>query len=256
MANSCLPASANNPILLDKNHHLATLVVRDAHCRVLHNGVHETLTEVRTAYWIVRDRQFVRSVLYQCVVCRRFEGQPYRGKPPPPLPEFRVSESRPFQSTGVDFAGPLYAHPSEVTNKPKAWLCLFTCCTTRTVHLELVPNLSTYTFINCFKRFTGRRGIPMRIISDNGKTFTSASKIIAKIFGDLTVKEHFDAQRVNWTFNLERSPWWGRFFERMMKSAKRCLKKAIGRSSLMYNELTTLITEIETVLNSRPLTCG
>ena len=254
ISNASLPDSMKNPILLDKTHHLTTPVVRDAHRRVLHNGVRETLTEVRSAYWIVRGRQYVRSIIDKCVICRRIEGPPYKGKQPPPLPEFRVSQSRPFQFVEVDFAGPLYVKPTNVAPNPKSWLCLFTCCTTRAVHLELVPDLSTVTFMNCFKRFSGRRGIPSKIISDNGKTFKAASRIIAKIFSDDEVQKHFSDQRISWTFNLERAPWWGGFFERLIKSTKRCLKKVVGQSTLNYNQLVTLIVEVESVLNSRPLT--
>ena len=73
MSNSCLSQAEQNPILLDKRDHLAILMVMDAHKRVLHNGVKETLTELRSAYWLVRGRQFIRKLLRTCVVCRRLE---------------------------------------------------------------------------------------------------------------------------------------------------------------------------------------
>ena len=253
LSNTNLPDCTKKPILLDKSHYLTTLIVKDAHRRVLHNDVQETLAEVRSAYWIVRGRQFIHTIIHQCVVCRRIEGQPFKSHPPPSLPEFRVTQSRPFQFVVVDFAGPLYVKTSDVTLKPKCWLCLFTCCTTRAVHLELVPDLSTTTFMNCFKRFCGRRGIPSKVISDNGKTFKSASRASAQIFDNTEVRTHF-AQRVSWIFNLERAPWWGGFFECLIKSAKRYLKKVVGQSTLTYDELVTLVVEVEAVLNSRPLT--
>ena len=196
----------------------------------------------------------MRKILHQCVVCRWLEGNPFKERLSTPLPEFRVSQARPFQFVGVDFAGPLYIKPMNVQSKSKVWLCLFTCCTTRAVHLELVPNLNALSFIRCFKRFTARRGIPSRVISDNGKTFKSAAKLIHQVFKDSTVEAHLSNHQVQWTFNLERVPWWGGFFERMIKSAKRCLKKAIGHSCLTFDESMTLVTETEAVLNSRPLT--
>ena len=254
LANSDLPSSTCNPILLDKDHPLATLIVVNAHQRVLHNGVKETLAELRSAYWLVRGRQFVRQLIHKCLICRKLEGRPYQGVPSPPLPEYRVRRSQPFRYTGVDFAGPLYVRPSIGCEKRKVWLCLYTCCVTRAVHLELVPDLNALTFLRCFKRFTARRGIPSRVVSDNGKTFVSANKIIQRVFAEPDVKKHFDELRVEWTFNLERAPWWGGIFERLIKSAKRCLKKSVGTASLTYDELSTLVTEIEAVLNSRPLT--
>ena len=254
LSGSTLPTETKHPSLLDKDHYLTTLIVQDAHRRVLHNGVKETLTEIRSQFWLVRGRQHVRKVLHQCVVCLKVEGGPFKGKPSPPLPEFRICRARPFQNSGVDFAGPLYVKPTNAVSTCKIWLCLFTCCTTRAVHLELVPNLNAFTFIRCFKRFTARRGISSRVISDNGKTFKSAAKMICQVFNDPSVSSYLSNHQVQWDFNLERAPWWGGFFERMIKSAKRCLKKAIGPSCLTFDELVTLVTETEAVLNSRPLT--
>ena len=133
------------------------------------------------------------------------------------------------------------------------WLCLFTCCSTRAVHLDLVPGMTTAAFLRSFKRFTARRGTPSRMISDNAKTFKSASAIITGVLESPEVRNHFSQLHVEWQFNLEKAPWWGGIFERMVKSAKRCLKKSIGRNCLTYDELLTLVIEVEAVLNSRPL---
>ena len=103
----------------------------------------------------------------------------YRHPPPPPLPLFRVDKAPPFTYTGVDFAGPLYLKGASTS--PKVWICLFTCCVTRAVHLDLVQDLSTSSFIRCLKKFVARRGLPTRIVSDNGKTFKSAAKVLRSI---------------------------------------------------------------------------
>ena len=58
---------------------------------------------------------------------------------------------------------------------------------------------------------------------------------------------------VQWTFNLARAPWWGGVFERMIRMTKRCLKKIVERARLTLDELTTLVTEVEGVINSRPI---
>ena len=243
-----LPSEACKPILLDKRHKLAELIVTDAHQRVQHHGVKATLTEVRSRYWLVRGRQFVRTLIHKCVTCRRLEGRPYSSIPSPPLPDFRVKQSRPFSCTGVDFAGPMY-----VTTGEKTWLCLYTCCSTRAVHLELVIGLTAITFIQSFKRFTARRGIPCLMVSDNAKTFKSASHLLQKIFESPEVARTFTKLQVEWKFNLEKAPWHGGLFERLIKSAKRSIKKTIGKSTLSYEELLTVITEVEAVLNSRPI---
>ena len=73
------------------------------------------------------------------------------------------------------------------------------------------------------------------MLSDNGKTFQAAAKDI------------------KWIFNVPKAPWWGGVFERMVRSIKRCLKKIIGKAKFTQDELLTAITEVEMVINSRPL---
>ena len=107
LANANLPYSTKYPLLLPRNHPLTPLIVNDAHRRVLHNGVCETLTEVRRKFWIVKGRSLVRGIIHRCVTCRRFEGSPFPTPPPPPIPASRVQDDPAFSYTGVDFAGPL-----------------------------------------------------------------------------------------------------------------------------------------------------
>ena len=70
MAHSDLTSSVQNPVLLDKSHQLTTLIVMDAHRHVLHNSVKEALTELRSTYWVIRRRQFIRNILHKCLICR------------------------------------------------------------------------------------------------------------------------------------------------------------------------------------------
>ena len=138
-------------------------------------------------------------------------------------------------------------------NSRKVWLCLYTCCVTRATHLDIVPDMTAQSFIRSLKRFTSRRGVPLKIVSDNAKTFKAASKAMAATMESPEVLQYFTNTKLKWSFNLERAPWWGGVFERMIQSAKRCLKKSIGGAQLTYDELLTAITEVEGILNSRPL---
>lgn len=249
LSHADLPQASKHPILLDITHHFTALVVRECHGRVMHNGVKETLNELRSKYWVVRGRSFVRKLLHKCLLCKRLEGQHYRTQPNPPLPQYRVRQAHPFSSCGVDYAGPLYTRDIS-----KVWICLFTCCATRAVHLELVPDMTAEAFLLCFRRFTARRGVPCRVISDNSKTFKSGSRLIFKILDCQEVMEYFCGMHVQWEYNLEKAPWWGGMFECLIRSMKRCLKKAIGRAKLSHDELLTAVTQVEATLNSRPLT--
>ena len=253
LSNADVPYSVKHPILLPRDHHFTLLIVRRAHERVLHNGVKDTLNEVRSKFWIIKCRSLLKKLIHRCVVCKRFEGKPCLGPPPPPLPKFRVAEDPPFMYTGVDFAGPLFIRTGNLAADSKVWICLYTCCVVRAIHLDIVPDLTTSAFIRSLKRFSARRGLPKRIVSDNGKTFKAAARTINAIMQHEDVKQYLSGRGVEWVFNIERAPWWGGFFERMVRMTKRCLKKMIGRAKLTYDELVTAVTEVEAVINSRPL---
>ena len=250
--NAALPYDTKHPILLLREHHLTALLVMRAHERVLHNRVKETLTEMRAHFWIVKGRSFIRRLLRQCLVCKRHEGKAYDPPPPPPLPPYRVEEAPPFSCTGVDFAGPLFVKLT-TGGSQKVWIYLYTCCIVRAVHLDLVPDMSTPAFLHSLKRFIARRGIPVRMLSDNGKTFKGAARAIKAVVTHSEVLKYLSGIRVKWTFNIPKAPWWGGVFERMVQSTKRCLRKVIGQARFSYDELLTALTEVELVINSRPL---
>ena len=136
----------------------------------------------------------------------------------------------------------------------KCYIALFTCCVTRAVHLELVENLLSSTFANCLRRVCSRRGTPTLMVSDNAKTFKATVKLLKKLAKDSTVVNFLESRRIIWRFNLERAPWAGGIFERMVGTVKRCLRKVLGNARLSFDELSTVMTEIECTVNSRPLT--
>lgn len=129
------------------------------------------------------------------------------------LPSFRVNEAPAFTFTGVDYAGPLYVKGSNSTDSEKVWICLYTCCVVRAIHLEVVPDMTTQSFIRCFKRFTARRGFPLKIISDNALTFKAAAKELTNILKHPELDEYLSGLHIQWSFNLEKAPWWGGIFE-------------------------------------------
>ena len=190
------------------------------------------------------------------MICKHFEGTHYSVPSTAPLPEFRLEENFAFTNVGVDFAGPLFIRTGtkDHCSTEKVYIALFTCGSSRAVHMELVPDLIAGTFIRCFKRFISQRGIPKLIVLDNAKTLKSASKSLLALFDLVEVQTFLQNLRVTWRFNTERAPWWGGFFERLIRSVKRCLKKTLRNARLTYEELLTVIIEIECGLNSRPLT--
>ncbi|XP_028413524.1 uncharacterized protein LOC114536361 [Dendronephthya gigantea] len=249
---STISTEAKEPILLPSRHHFTKLIIEEEHKRVHHNGIKSTLNGVRESYWILRGRETVKRVLKGCVICKKIEGKAFQTPREPSLPSCRVSDEPPFTNIGVDFAGPLLVKEGDKT--VKSYICLFTCASTRAVHLELLKDLSTNMFLTAFRRFISRRGMPRKILTDNAKTFKAAAKEVTKIYHSNHVKRYLADNGISWEFITEKAPWHGGFWERLIKSIKRCLKKQIGRTSSTFEELRTILVEIEATLNNRPLT--
>ena len=94
LQNATIPIDAKHPIILPQDHYLTELIIRDCHQRVLHNGMKETLTEMRTRFWAVRGRQIIRKIVsLKCVKYKRLEGKHYALPKTAPLPKFRVEEN-------------------------------------------------------------------------------------------------------------------------------------------------------------------
>ena len=244
LINANLPYSTRAPIILCRKHRLSELIVLEKHTLVKHNGERQTLAEVRRNYWIPRGKSFVKHVLLPCRKCKEFNSRPYSYPDTPNLPRLRLRDDVPFSGTGVDYFGPLYCREIFTKNSPmyKCWVVLYTCASTRGVVLDLVHSNHSQTFINSFRRFVARRGCPVTVLSDNGKSFIAEN-----------TQSFVATKNVEWKFNIESAPWYGGFWERLVQSVKRCIKKTIAKSKLSYEELQTVLLEIELVLNSRPL---
>ena len=178
--------------------------------------------------------------------------KPYSSPDPPPLPYLRTQDVHPFTFTGVDFTGALYVRHGE--QEVKVYLCLFTCATTRAVHLEIVQDLTAETFLLAFRKFAGRRSLPKIMISDNGSTYMSAAEELRKLMELTEVKEELGRRGLSWQFIPKRAPWYGGFWERLVGLTKTAIKKVLGRRHVSLPTLETIVVEIEAILNDRPLT--
>nr|XP_049694654.1 uncharacterized protein LOC126054199 [Helicoverpa armigera] len=188
--------------------------------------------------------------------CIRFKGktlQPIMGN----LPNVRTNPSFPFYSCGTDFAGPfmISSRKGRGSRVSKCYLCLFVCLTTKAVHLELVSDLTTQGFLMCLRRFVSRRGKPYEIYSDNGKTFVGANNELGRVLKSSreAVTEYGSTEGIRFKFSPAYSPHFGGIWEAGVKSSKHHLKRIAGNAALTFEELATLFTQIEAILNSRPL---
>ena len=168
----------------------------------------------------------------ECLYCKR-----RRAKPTVPLmaslPKERLALCEPpFTHTGLDYFGPISVKRGRVTEK--RWGCIFTCLTTRVVHLELAGDLTTDSFIMALRRFRGRRGNPKSIRSDNGSNFVGAERELAealRLLNQEQIVSKLAQEGITWYFNPPSAPHMGGIFESMVKQVKRAMKTVINNNS-------------------------
>jgi hypothetical protein len=163
----------------------------------------------------------------------------------------------------VDYAGPFLIKSSYARNsgKIKSYLVLFTCMTTRAVHLDLVTSLTTEAFLNVFKRFYSRRGIPRKMVSDGAGCFVGAARELKTLYdflngpGKDSIAGGLAECGIEWVFSVPRAPHTSGAVESMVRQAKILLRNTLSSTLLTYEDLSTVICQAESVLNSRPLFC-
>lgn len=176
------------------------------------------------------------------------------------LPQERVTRSRPFYHAGVNYAGPVHLRTSKGRGhkSTKAYIAVFVCFATKAVHLEAVSDYTTEAFLAAYKRFTSRRGLCRTISSHCGTNFVGADAKLRALFassssGGLKVAQILTTDGVEWKFNPPTAPHLGGLWVATVKSVKHHLRRVIGETTFTFEEMATLLAQIEACLNSRPL---
>lgn len=226
------------------------------HRRLMHCGPQLLLASVREHFWTIGGRNLAKAVVRGCTIC--FKANPKQITPiMGNLPESRLRPSAPFEISGVDYAGPflIKSRRGRGGSITKCWISLFVCFITRAIHIELVSSLNSETFIMALRRFAVRRGKPKVVYSDNGTTFVGAKKLLATFFkeNERVISDQAINDGINWKFIPACSPHFGGIWEAGVKSVKFHLKRVINNASLTFEEFYTLLTQVEAILNSRPL---
>lgn len=258
---------------------VAELIIADAHKGSLHGGVKLTMNLVRESYWITGLRRQVKMHIWNCVTCCRFR----KGNSEQIMADLswaRVNATSSFIHSGVDYAGPFNLKASNVRSPPlrikptmvngelktatpkvpvyEGYIAVFACLATKAIHLEVVNDKTTETFLAAFDRFAAIRGLPECCYSDNAKNFIGAKNILAmeeeeSMLDYSQVSIHMSKVGTDWKFITPRAPNQGGIWEAAVKSMKHHLKRIIGEATLTYEEISTVLAKIEACLNSRPL---
>lgn len=258
--NADLPYFERHPLILPPKHIITQRIIEAAHKQSLHGGTQLTLAYIRRNYWIINGRNTVQNVIRNCIRCRRYNSQTttqLMGN----LPQHRVTPSRPFKRCGVDYAGPINIRTSKGRGQKsyKGYLAIFVCLATKAIHIEVVSDQTTDAFLAAFKRFCSRRGLVSDMYSDNGTNFVGANSVITRERQNCiaewneTISEQLSKDYTTWHFIPPAASHFGGIWEAGVKSVKYHLKRVIGDNTLTYEELSTVVTQIEACLNSRPL---
>ncbi|XP_055615114.1 uncharacterized protein LOC129761420 [Toxorhynchites rutilus septentrionalis] len=231
---SQLPYHTKHASLLPANHPFTRIIAEHYHLKLFHGGGRHLLATIRQEFWPLDGRRLVRSIVRNCFRCTRFNPEPVEQQIGQ-LPAQRVVPGRPFEVTGVDYAGP-------------------------GVHIELASDLSTHTFLKALRCFISRRGSPSHLHSDNGKNFEGAKNELVELYRMLRSNSDQDKIRnacaeigIQWHLTPPKAPHFGGLWEAAVKIAKRHLFRQLGSTRLSFEDMATGLTQIESIMNSRPL---
>lgn len=247
-------APATHPVVMDGRHPYARLLLYREHRRAHHAHNERVVNEVRAKYWILRLRPTIRTVASKCVFCRVRKARPVvpvHGD----LPKARLQPfMRPFTNCGVDFFGPMTVTVGR--RHEKRWGALFTCLTTRAIHIELVASLSTDSAIMALRRMGARRGWPRLMYSDNATNFRGADVELRRAIEEWepALRDYALTERMDWRYIAPGAPHQGGAWERLVRSVKSALRVTLNEKSPREEVLATLLAEVEHTINARPLT--
>ena len=256
LVNAPIGDERKHPIILPYKHHVTDLIIKQCHENLGHMRQESVLSSLREAVWIVKGGSAVRRVLGRCVTCQRQRSACPGNQFMADLPEARLApEKPPFTYVGVDYFGPLEVKQGR--SRVKRYGCLFTCLTTRAVHIEIPHSLDTDSMINALRRFISVRGYPEQIRSDQGSNFIKADKELREAIEEWNqhkINNFCRQKQIEWIFNPPSASHMGGAWERMIRSVRQILK-AILKEQLVSDEvLSTVMSEAVNILNSRPLT--
>ena len=108
------------------------------------------INAVRTSrYWVINCNAAVRSTISKCVRYKIFRGI-FQQQQMTDLPKDRISEEPPFRYCGTDMFGPFTV--KDGCKEKKRYGALFTCLSSRAVHIEVTHSKTTDSFIMFLRR--------------------------------------------------------------------------------------------------------
>ena len=258
---SNLPQETKKAIILPKNCPIVEKYIMELHKANYHAKTGYLHSIIKERFILPQGRNQIKKAIHKCTKKKCVDPRPL-GQQEAPLPSLRTDDPSPFKSVAVDLFGPMIVHHKcdfqdcPHPREQKVHGALFTCFHSRAVHIEVVDSTGTEAFLNAFRSFTARRGTPSTMYSDNAKGFKAASKEIRALYRSINwnkVKDDGIKKSIEWFYSTERAPHQNGLCERLVRTVKTPLRTAIGAARLTKNQLAIIMTEIEAVVNNRPL---
>jgi len=250
----CNSGNFECPVLLSRNSELANLIIRELHRDLGHAGKYVVLAELRKKFYMPSMFSKVRSILRECVVCKRFNGRPINLNQSPYRDE-RISPSEiPFRNVYVDHFG-FYNCKFEGTKK-KVYLLLITCMFTRAFSLQICLDMSVNSYLRAMQMHIHRYGVPSKVYSDSGTTLVAGGNVLLDFWKDVKTKSFLSNYNID---SLEFSQFCkgnsalGSLVESGVKIAKRLIYGTIRNNCLDYHDFELLISDINHLINKRPV---
>ena len=245
------------PIILPRNSHVTTLIVRYFHARTSHQGKTMTLNEVRSnGFWIISGSVVVSSIISSCVKCKKLRGAVQEQR----MSEDRLETAPPFTYCAVDYFGPFIVKDGR--KELKRYGVLFTCMASRAIHLGTSNSLDTDSYINALRRFISPRGPIRQPRSEQGTNFVGALKELAEALGEMDqerIKAKLLEEQCDWfsfKMNVPAASHMGGVWERQIRTVRSVLSSLLNNNGRQLDDesLSTLTCEAEAIVNGRPLT--
>lgn len=214
------------------------------------------MSKIRLRFWIPKIHNIVKSIRYNCVICKKLDGN-LNSQIMGQLPEERRMPSPPWYNTAIDLFGPMKIRDQiKKQTTGKCYGVLFNCMSTRAVHIDLASDYSTEAFLLVLRRFTSLTGYPAKLYSDNVPQLASANEELQNMTKNLSayeLKEFGVNEGLKWEFTSADAPWQNGISEAPIKSVKQAITAAIGQSVMTFSELQTVCFEVTNLVNERPI---
>ena len=262
LENSTLEYQEKHPVILPKGHHVSELIIRHFHESVHHQGRLIMSRAVREAgCWVVGAHRMIFSLIESCVNCKRLRGATLT-QHMANLPPDRTETSPPFTNVGFDVFGPWEISMRRLRGgaaNAKRWGLIFTCLSSRAIHIEVLETMDANSFICALQRFFAIRGSVMKLRCDRGTNFVGGKSQLEQAFSEMDqtrVHTFVAEQGCEWISNPPHASHFGGVWERQIGTVRRVLDGmllGIGRAQLTHGLLVTLMAEVTGIVNSRPI---